>query len=145
MLLRAATFVFLVIAARGVRWAYAMFVVLALISFPVRAGFHLATPSCELLVGPQLALFSFRNYSHIVLFALFAVLTRVQLSGRNANAWAFAATIVMGILVELAEGVSGQGHCRMRDILPDAAGAVAGLLVFSAGKKLWRANAVPDL
>jgi hypothetical protein len=117
-----------------------MFVVLALISFPVRAGFHFEAPSCELLVGLQLALFSFRNYSHIVLFALFAVLSRLQFRGSNANMWAFVATIVMGVLVELAEGVSGDGHCRMRDILPDAAGAVTGLLIFAAGKKMWRAH-----
>jgi hypothetical protein len=138
LILRAATIVCLLIAARGTRWAYLLFVLLALISFPARAGFQIVQPSCELFVVPQLAAYSFRNYPHIVLFALFALLSLAQFKGSHAYLWAFLATLVMGVLVELAEGVSGQGHCRMRDILPNTAGAILGLLIFEVGRRAWQ-------
>ena len=32
----------------------------------------------------------------------------------------------MGLLVELAQGISGAHHCRLRDLIPDAAGVVLG-------------------
>jgi hypothetical protein len=35
-------------------------------------------------------------------------------------------TLAMGALVELAEGITGRGHCRLRDLIPDSAGALAG-------------------
>ena len=145
LILRAATIVFLLLAARGVRWAYVLFALLALVSFPARAGFQIIQPACELLVGPQLAVHSFRNYPHIILFALFTLLSLAQFKGSHAYLWAFLATFVMGVLVELAEGVSGQGHCRMRDILPNTAGAILGLLIFEAGtrarRKIFRSTA----
>jgi hypothetical protein len=126
LLLRAAAIVTLLLAIRGARWAYVAFVVLSLLSFPAHADFHFIRPACELLVTPQLALFSFRNVPHILLFAPFFLVSRVQLAGPRASMWAFVATLAMGALVELAEGVSGQGHCRLRDLLPDAAGATLG-------------------
>ena len=140
LILRAATIVFLLFAALGTRWAYVLFVLLALISFFARAGFQIIQPSCELLVGPQLAFYSFRNYPHIVLFALFSLLSLAQFKGSRAYVWAFLATFVMGVLVELAEGFSGQGHCRMRDILPNTAGSLLGLLTFVAGKRARKAR-----
>jgi hypothetical protein len=45
----------------------------------------------------------------------------------------------MGALLELAEGISGLHHCRLRDLLPDAAGAVLGWGVLWAGQASWRA------
>jgi hypothetical protein len=35
------------------------------------------------------------------------------------------------LLVELAEGISGNGHCRLRDLIPDTVGIILGAgLVF---------------
>jgi hypothetical protein len=34
--------------------------------------------------------------------------------------------LVMGALVEAAEGIAGTGNCRLRDLVPDSAGAVVG-------------------
>lgn len=135
---RGATLVALLLALFRVRWGYAAFVALALFSFAARAGFHLAPRGCELLVGAQLALHSFRNYPHIVLFALFFLLSRIQLGGRHAPLWALGATLAMGALVELAEGASGQGHCRLRDLLPDAAGGMLGWLTLEGAGALRR-------
>lgn len=43
-----------------------------------------------------------------------------------AFAWPALASITMGVLGELAEGISGKGHCRLRDLIPDAVGIVLG-------------------
>jgi VanZ family protein len=75
-----------------------------------------------------LAIYSLTNYAHIVLFVLFFLMTSAQfrMSHWWGFAWAALASITMGILVELAEGISGQGHCRLRDLIPDTAGIVLG-------------------
>src|SRR3982751_3184782 len=128
------------------RWrrvAFMIFVALGLCSFPLRAGWPaepLAPTACELLVDRALALYSFRNTPHIVLFALCFLLARAQFprpgSGRDAgwraSAGAFAVTLAVGALVELAEGASGAGHCRLRDLLPDGGGALMGWAVLAA-------------
>jgi hypothetical protein len=75
-----------------------------------------------------LAIYSLTNYAHIVLFVLFFLMTSAQfrMSHWPGFAWSALAGITMGILVELAEGVSGNHHCRLRDLIPDAAGIVLG-------------------
>jgi hypothetical protein len=119
------------LALWGIRWAYAAYVVGGLLYLPATVGFHLRAPACELVLDPRLAMISLRNYAHIVLFALFFVMTCRQFRTVKAStlAWAGAATLVMGVLVELAEGVSGRGHCRLRDLVPDSAGAVLGSMI----------------
>lgn len=119
------------------RLAFVGFVALGLSSFALRAGWParpLAPRACELVVGRALALHSFRNTPHLVLFALCFLLARAQFrragtdrrAGWRADAGAFATTLAVGALVELAQGLSGAGHCRLRDLLPDAAGALLG-------------------
>ena len=136
----AATLVILaLLSLRGVRWAYVAFIVLGLSYFPAKAGFQLDPHACELLVGPRLALFSLTNYAHIVQFAVFFIISCAQftqpgVSTRTAFIRAALATIVMGALVELAEGMSGLGHCRLRDLIPDSAGALLGAIAVL----LWR-------
>ena len=142
---RALTLVCLLLALARVRAGYLGFVALALLSFGARVGFHLDPHRCELLVGPALALHSFRNYPHIVLCALFFLLTRWQLRGPQASGWAALATLAMGALVEIAEGVSGSGHCRLRDLLPDGAGALLGWVACAAGCTLIRAARRPRM
>jgi hypothetical protein len=39
-------------------------------------------------------------------------------------AWATATIIMIGVLVEILEGVTLTGNCRMRDLIPDAVGAL---------------------
>ncbi len=130
-----------VLSLRGLRWAYVAFVTLGLLFFPARVGFHFRPQSCEMALDVPLALFSLTNWAHIVLFALFFVMTSIQLraSAGARAAWAAAATLVMGVLVELAEALTGKGHCRLRDLVPDVAGIVVGaVLVFTW--QLWRGS-----
>jgi hypothetical protein len=116
------------LSLRGLRWAYVTFVVLGLLYFPASVGFRLNPQPCELMPSIALAIFSLTNYAHIVLFAWFFLLTSAQfrMHRGSAFAWAALATITMGVLVELAEGVSGKGHCRLRDLIPDAVGIALG-------------------
>lgn len=134
---------FLVLAflsLRGVRWAYVTFVVLGLLYFPVSVGFRLNPHPCELIPDLALALFSLTNYAHIVLFVLFFLMTIAQFRKYTWStfAWAAFAGIVMGALVELAEGVSGSGHCRLRDLIPDTAGILLGSVIVLLWHKFRR-------
>ena len=117
-----------ILSLRGMRWAYVTFVVLGLLYFPASVGFRLNPQPCELVPNIPMAIYSLGNYAHIVLFVLFFLMTSAQfrMSHWSGYAWAALACIVMGILVELAEGISGTHHCRVRDLVPDAAGVVIG-------------------
>lgn len=117
-----------ILSLRGVRWAYVTFVLLGLLYFPASVGFRLNPQPCEPIPNIPLAIHSFTNYAHIVLFVLFFLMTSAQfrMSQSSGYAWAAVACIAMGILVEVAEGISGTHHCRVRDLIPDAAGVVLG-------------------
>jgi hypothetical protein len=132
--------VFLPLAAlafRGARWAYFTFVALSLLFFPVRVAFRLQPRACDLGLDVPLALISLRNYPHIALFGIFFLMTGVQTRRYRAGVQmpiAGAAVLAMGACVELAQGLTGYGHCRLGDLLPDAAGALLEALVWTA----WR-------
>ena len=136
---------FLILGAlslRGVRSAYVLFVMLGLLFFPARVGFHFTPQSCEIALNLPLVLLSLTNWRHIVLFALFFVMTSVQFRAATwaTTGWAALITLVMGVLVETGQAVTGKGHCRLRDLIPDTAGVVLGALLVSwrhwAGKKV---------
>jgi hypothetical protein len=130
-----------VLAFRPMRWAYFTFVALGLLYFPARVGFHFHPKPCECSASLPLALFSLTNYKHIVLFTIFFLMTSAQLRGgrfRTQLLVALGAVMAMGIYVELAEGFTGEGHCRLRDIVPDLAGALLGasaLMVWNLARK----------
>jgi hypothetical protein len=117
-----------VLSMRRVRWAYITFVVLGLFYFPASVGFRLNPQPCQLSFDLPLAIHSLTNYPHIVLFALFFLMTSAQLRMSNwrGYAWAALAATTMGVLVELAEGLTGKGHCRSRDMIPNTVGILLG-------------------
>lgn len=129
------------LSLRGVRWAFVGFVVLGLLYFPARAGFRFDPSPCQLSFDIPLAVHSLTNYAHAVLFALFFLMASAQfrLSDRPALAWSALATIAMGALVEVAQGVTGEGNCRARDLLPDALGILVGsLMAVLLRRRGWR-------
>ena len=71
---------------------------------------------------------------HIVLFGFFFLLTALQFDriGRRMLGWSFAATVALGLLVEIEEGATRTGNCRLTDVLPDAAGALIGMVLIAA-------------
>jgi hypothetical protein len=130
-----------VLSLRGMRWAYVAFVTLGLLYFPAKAGFQLNPRPCQLTFDTPLAIHSLTNYGHIVLFAVFFIMSSAQfrMSNWSPLAWAGLAAIVMGALVELAQGVTGAGNCRLRDLIPDAVGILIGAtIVWLLIKRGWR-------
>jgi len=124
-----------VLALRGARWAYAIFLVLAFVWIPARTGFHLHRPPCQMRFTLDLALNSLSKYKHISLWTAFFLMTRVQIRrSRHALLIAAIATIAIGVLIELEEGATGTGMCRATDLLPDGVGALIGAIIAT----LWR-------
>ncbi len=103
------------IALRGRRWAYLAFVVLGLLYFPAQTHFRVHVPKCEhLLPTMHVLVLSLHNYAYIALFAGFYWMSWVQFRRSDARAvWALLATLLVGALVEIAEGMTGRGHCRL--------------------------------
>jgi hypothetical protein len=133
ILLRVLSAAFLVTALLGKRWAYIAFMVSSFLYFPAQAGFHIDPHSCELLVPAGLALFSFRNYAHEILFSLFFIVSVIHFSHGAPSRWsvlirAAIGSLIYGVIIEVGEGLSGHGHCRLRDLLPDSAGIVVGAM-----------------
>ena len=129
-----------VFALRGARWAYAIFIILAFVWIPARTGFHFHRPACNLQLSVDLALFSMTKYKHIFLFGMFFLMTRVQLGRtRYAVVIATTATIVVGILIEIEETATRTGSCNLRDLVPDAAGALIGEVIW----RIWRRRGMP--
>lgn len=129
------------LALRGVRWAYLLYVVVGLLYFPVSVGFQFNPRACQLAFSLPLAAHSLTNFAHIALFAFFFVVTSAQFPTKTSAAYLGIATITiaMGALVELAQSLTGNGNCRIRDLVPDSAGAVIGAaIVFFWSKRRER-------
>src|SRR3989454_2134828 len=128
------------IALRGKRWAYLEFVVLGLLYFPAQTHFRVHAPKCEqLLPTMHVLVLSLHSYAYIALFAGFYWMSWVQFRRSDARGiWALLATLLVGALVEIAEGMTGRGHCRVRDLVPDAAGAVGAALLLAIWSRLRR-------
>ncbi len=128
------------IALRGKRWAYLAFVVLGLLSFPAQAHFRVHAPRCDQLIPTMHVLvLSLQNYAHIALFAGFYWMSWVQFRRTKARfAWALLATLLVAALVEVAEGMTGRGRCRVRDLVPDTAGALGAALVLALWSRVRR-------
>ena len=130
-----------VLSLRGLRWAYVAFMVLGLLYFPLKVNFRFDPHPCELVFGVGLAIYSLTNFAHIILFALGYILTAAQfeLSKWSSFLWSAVLMVFFGALVEILEGVTGQGHCRARDLIPDTAGALIGALIVLALYRIgWR-------
>jgi len=115
-----------------------VFILLGLAYFPLRVGFRFDPQPCELLSTAKYLLLSFTNYGHIARFALFFAMSLAQMhKGLRPTTAGFVfagiAGLTMGVLVELAEGVTGRGNCRLRDLIPDSVGMLLGAL----GVTLW--------
>src|SRR2546426_11401013 len=132
------------IALRGKRWAYLTFVLLGLLYFPAQTHFRVHAPKCEQLL-PTLHLLVplLHNYAYIALFAGFYWMSWVQFGRSDARGvWALVATLLVADLDERAEGMTGGGrgqvHCRVRDLVPDAAGALGAALLLAVWSRLRR-------
>jgi hypothetical protein len=69
-------------------------------------------------------------------FAVFFIATRGQFRSDDGRTLvkASAASIAMGVMVEVEQALLGRGHCRVRDLIPDVVGIGTGALLVA----LWR-------
>ena len=143
----AVSVVMLAFALRRTRWAraslwtsraaYGLLVLQVPMYFLGKSGFEVSPPVCQWTFSLALAQHSLTNYPHIVLFTVFFLLSYAQLPGvPKAAAWAALATVAVGLLLELSQGATGEGNCRMRDLIPDSAGALIGYALVTAGKRI---------
>ena len=123
------------------RWLYAMYMVVAITRIPARKDFHLATPRCDTRLTLDNAARSMTKVPHMVLFGLFALVTAVQFTrlDRRTIYWSLAATAALGLIVELEEGATRTGNCRITDVMPDIVGALAVLVPLALGMTVLRA------
>ena len=140
-----------ILSLRGVRWAYLSFIALGLAYFPAKVGFRLDPHPCQLSFGVDLALHSLTNYPHIALFGVFFLISYVHFAVRRSTRpmlTAAAISLIMGALVEIAQGLTGSGNCRSRDLIPDAVGILLGVTVVIMARPLlskvsrWREQQV---
>jgi hypothetical protein len=118
------------------------------LAIPARTGFHLRAPVCDMRLTAQNFAASLSKVPHIVLFAFFFLLTVAQFDriDRKAVAWSFLATVGLGVLVELEEGATRTGYCRMTDVVPDAWGALivmAPLIAVVMIHRRWATGSEP--
>jgi hypothetical protein len=130
------------------RWAYAAYVLIGVLRIPARTGFHLQVPLCDLRLTSQNLAASLTKVPHVVLFGFFFLLTVAQFDriDRKAVAWSFLATMGLGVLVELEEGATRSGYCRMTDVAPDAWGALIALAPMMAVviiHRKWKSRSKP--
>src|SRR5882757_9116534 len=132
------------IALRGKRWAYFAFVVLGLLYFPAQTHFRVHVPKCEqILPTLQVLVLSLHNYAYIALFAGFYWMSWVAFRRSDARVfWALLTTLLVAVLVEVAEGMTGGGRgqvqCRVRDLAPYIAGALGAALLLAIWSRLRR-------
>lgn len=140
MILVLVTAVFVVLgllSLRGTRWAYWTFVVLGILFFPASVGFHFHPRPCDCAINLQLIRFALTKYGHIWRFTFFFLMTAAQVRDKRVSTQfliALGAVMAMGVYVELAEGITGSGGCRLRDLAPDLAGAILGAVILT----IWR-------
>ena len=116
------------------RWAYAAYVIVAITRIPARTGYRLDAPACDLRLTLENVGLSMTKVPHVVLFGMFFLLTAIQFDriDRRMMGWCFLATATLGWRVELEEGATRTGNCRLTDVLPDLAGAlIAAALVLA--------------
>ena len=123
--------ILIVMALRGSRRAYVALLLIAVAYFPLSVGFSFKPGVVDLEINSSLFFVSLKNYRHIVLFAVFYLMTCIQLGDTTWKKLLLAGiiTLLMGIYVEFAQWYTGNGHCRARDLIPDVVGILIGLII----------------
>ena len=113
---------------------------IAVTRIPARTGFRSNPPRCDTRLTLQNVELSLTKIPHIVLFGFFFLLTAAQFDrvDRRMLGWSFAATLLLGLLVELEEGATRTGNCRLTDVLPDAVGGLIAMALLVGINAIWR-------
>jgi len=110
------------------RWGYTLFMIVGVLRIPTQAHFRFYVPACDLGLSWVNVRLSLTKVPHFALFGVFFLLTAWQFDrpGRRTY-WSLIATLALGVLVELEEGATRTGSCRLADLLPDLGGALIAM------------------
>ena len=113
------------------RWLFGVYMLVALARIPARTHYYLVVPACDRSLTLANAARSLSKTPHLLLFGLCCLLILLQFDrvDRRSVAWSVAFTTVVGLVVELEEGATRTGNCRLTDLLPDFVGAVAAAVL----------------
>ena len=111
------------------RWGYTLFMIVGVLRIPTQAHFRFYVPACDLGLSWVNVRLSLTKVPHFALFGVFFLLTAWQFDrpGRRTFSWSLIATLALGVLVELEEGATRTGSCRLADLLPDLGGALIAM------------------
>jgi len=111
------------------RWGYTLLVIVGALRIPAQAHFYLYAPLCDLRMAWDNTRLSLTKVPHFAVFAVFFLFTAWQFDrlDRRSLSWSLVATLALGILVELEEGATRTGDCRLADLLPDVGGALIAM------------------
>ena len=107
---------------------------------PARTHFHFHALRCDARFTAANVNAALSKGPHIVLFGSFFLLTAAQFDriDRRSMAWSLAATLVLGTVVEIEEGLTRTGNCRYTDVLPDLFGGLLVMAALMSAALLWR-------
>jgi len=111
------------------QWGYTLVVIVGVLRIPAQAHFRLYAPLCDFRMAWDNSRLSLTKVPHFVLFGAFFLFTLWQFDrlDRRSLSWSLVATLALGILVELEEGATRTGNCRLPDLLPDVGGALIAM------------------
>ena len=113
---------------------------LAVTRIPARTGFRLEAPACDWLLTLDNLALSLTKVPHIVLFGAFFLLTLVQFDrvGRTSLGLSLMATAAISIIVEIQQGATRTGNCRITDVAPNLFGGLIVAAFAMATVAVWR-------
>lgn len=109
------------------RLLFAAMALAAVLFTPASSGFALRPDFvCETDASADIWLFSLTNVRHIVTFAILGA-TAIWAFGTQRIWIAVAATLLVTAGVELSQAIFAEGHCRLRDGLPNLVAVALGV------------------
>ena len=116
----------------ALRGALALVAVAALAITPIQAGFTMRAFTCDVGLDAAGWIEGIANPRHLIAYAVIAALAVWTLRGRPL--WQpVGLAILISLGVELEQAIFMDGHCRLRDMVPNfvavVMGAAVGLLI----------------
>lgn len=107
---------------------------------PARTGFRLIAPACDWRLTLDNLMLSLTKIPHVLLFAVFFLLTLVQFDriSRTSLGLSLLATAAISILVEIQQGATRTGNCRLTDVAPNLLGGCLAAALVLATVAAWR-------
>jgi hypothetical protein len=108
----------------ALRGAFALAAVAALLITPIQAGFALRSFSCDFGLNAADWIEGVANTRHLIAYAIIAALAVLALPGPLWQRVGVALLISLGVEVEQA--IFADGHCRLRDMVPNFIAVIIG-------------------